>query len=419
MPKLLIDFETYCETPIQHGTYRYAANAEITLFAWAIDDAPAMVWDVTSGAPMPFDLGQALADPDCEVWAHNSMFDRTVMRSALPALCPPIQRWRDTMVQALAHSLPGALGTLCDVLGVGSDKAKDKEGKQLVMLFCKPRPATSKIRRATRDTHPAEWAKFVDYARLDVEAMREVHKRMPVWNYQGAELALWHLDQTINDRGIAVDLDLANAALEAVDAEQKVLAERTVEMTGGEVQTATQRDAMLVHMLAEYGVALPDLQMATVERRLDDPDIPEPMKDLLRVRLQASTSSTSKYKALVRASNLDSRLRGLLQYNGAARTGRWCIAEGSLVTTLGSDGLISETPIELVKADDLVWDGDAWVAHDGVVFSGVKDVISHDGILATAEHNVYTTTLSCITLAQAKEQGIPLWPGNAPIAFTD
>lgn len=322
MTRLYLDFETYSETPIQHGTFRYAATAEITLFAWAIDDDPALVWGVTEGSPMPFDLSIGLAEAD-EVWAHNVLFDRTVMRSALPAVCPPIHRWRDTMIQAYAHSLPGALGVLCDVLGVPSDKAKDKEGKQLVMLFCKPRPLTSKIRRATRDTHPAEWAKFVDYARLDVEAMRAAHKLMPMWNYQGAELALWHLDQTINDRGIAVDLDLANAALLAVDAEQALLAARTVGMTNGEVETATQRNKMLEHMLAEYGVSLPDLTMATVERRLDDPDIPTPMKDLLRVRLQASTSSTSKYKALVRASNLDGRLRGLLQFAGASRTARW------------------------------------------------------------------------------------------------
>lgn len=321
--KLWLDFETYSETPINHGTYRYAANAEITLFAWAIDEDPALVWDLTSGDPMPYDLGEALRDPGCEVWAHNSMFDRTVMCSAMPDWCPPIARWRDTMVQAMCHSLPGKLATLCDVLGIAEDKAKSKRGGQLVQLLCKPRPATSKLRRATRDTHPAEWAEFVDYARLDVEAMREIHRVLPKWNYAGEELALWHLDQLINDRGITVDLDLANAALSAVDAEKEVLADRTVDMTNGEVQTATQRNAMLEHMLAEYGVALPDLTMATVERRLDDPDIPEAMKELLRVRLQASTTSTSKYKALVRASNIDGRLRGLLQFAGASRTGRF------------------------------------------------------------------------------------------------
>ena len=321
--RLFIDLETYSETPINHGTYRYAANAEIMLFAWALDEQPAQVWDLTAGEPVPFDLESALLDPEVVVYAHNSMFDRTVMRYAMPDLCPPIERWRDTMVQALCHSLPGALGALCQVLGVPADKAKDKDGKRLIQLFCKPRPKTSKVLRATRDTHPADWAKFVAYAGDDIEAMREVERRLPKWNYRGDELALWHLDQTINDRGVAIDIELANAALAAVDAEQVVLAARTAEMTNGEVQTATQRDAMLQHLLAEYGVHLPDLQASTLERRLDDPDIPEAMKDLLRIRLQASTTSTSKYKSLVRATNLDGRLRGLLQFAGASRTMRW------------------------------------------------------------------------------------------------
>lgn len=323
MTRLWLDFETYSETPIAHGTYRYASTADIMLWAWALDDEPALVWDLTADPIMPFDLEVALADPDCEVWAHNSMFDRSVLRYAMPDRCPDRPRWRDTMVQAMCHSLPGKLETLCSVVGVSEDKSKLKRGGQLVQLFCKPRPKSMKLRRATRETHPVEWAEFVEYARLDVEAMREVHYKLPGWNYRGSELDLWHLDQQINDRGVAVDLDLANAALAAVTDEKVVLAERAKEMTNGEVEAATQRDAMLLHMLTEYGVALPDLQMSTVDRAINDPDIPEPMKDLLRVRLQASTTSTSKYKALVNAANTDGRLRGLLQFAGAGRTARW------------------------------------------------------------------------------------------------
>lgn len=319
---LYLDLETYSEVPINHGTYRYAEDAEVMLVAWAIGDGAVEVWDCTGADPMPHKLREALFDNSYLITAHNSMFDRTVLRLQW-SFDPPIERWRDTMVQAYCHSLPGSLGALCDVFGVSEDKAKAKRGKQLVQMFCKPRPKSSKVHRFTAETHPKEWAEFVDYARLDVEAMREVARKVPNWNYKGAELALWHLDQRINDRGIAVDLDLARSALAAVEEEQKVLAERTLEMTGGEVQAATQRDAMLEHMLAEYGVALPDLTGSTIERRLDDPDIPEPMKDLLRVRLQASTTSTAKYKSLMRATSRDGRLRGLLQFAGAARTARW------------------------------------------------------------------------------------------------
>ncbi|EOI2369671.1 DNA polymerase [Klebsiella aerogenes] len=317
------DLETYCEIPINNGTHAYAEGVEVMLFAWAIDDEPVSVWDLTAGEPIPSRLRKAIADPDTILYFHNSHFDRTVLRHAMPEFAPPVERWRDTMVQALAHSLPGALGALCEVLGVPQDKAKDKEGKSLIQLFCKPRPKNSKLRRATSKTHPAEWQRFVAYAGLDIEAMREVYKRLPKWNYQGAELALWHRDQRVNDRGVCMDVQLAQAAIEAVDLEQKRLAKRTQVMTDGEVQAATQRDAMIKHIVESYGVELPDMQRSTLERRIADPDLPSPVKELLAIRLQASTTSTSKYKSLMKGISSDGRLRGTLQFCGASRTGRW------------------------------------------------------------------------------------------------
>ncbi|HBZ7600706.1 TPA: DNA polymerase [Klebsiella pneumoniae] len=317
------DLETYCEIPITNGTHAYAESVEVMLFAWAIGNEPVNVWDLTAGEPIPGPLFKALTDPDTLLYFHNSHFDRTVLRHTHPRLAPPVERWRDTMVQALAHSLPGALGALCEVLGVPQDKAKDKEGKSLIQLFCKPRPKNSKLRRATSKTHPVEWQRFVAYAGLDIEAMREVYKRLPKWNYQGAELALWHRDQQINDRGVCMDVQFAQAAIEAVDLEQKQLAKRTQVMTDGEVQAATQRDAMIMHIVESYGVDLPDMQRSTLERRIADPDLPSPVKELLAIRLQASTTSTSKYKSLMKGISSDGRLRGTLQFCGASRTGRW------------------------------------------------------------------------------------------------
>ncbi|VEN62522.1 unnamed protein product [Callosobruchus maculatus] len=317
------DLETYCEIPITNGTHAYAEGVEVMLFAWAIGDEPVSVWDLTAGEPIPGRLQKAIADPDTLLYFHNSHFDRTVLRHAIPRLAPDVTRWRDTMVQALAHGLPGALGALCEVLGVPQDKAKDKEGKALIQLFCKPRPKNSKLRRATSKTHPEEWRRFVAYAGLDIEAMREVHKRLPKWNYQGAELALWHRDQRINDRGVCMDVQLAQAAIEAVDQEQKRLAKRTQVMTDGEVQAATQRDALIKHIVESYGVELPDMQRSTLERRMADPDLPSAVKELLAIRLQASTTSTSKYKSLMKGVSSDGRLRGTLQFCGASRTGRW------------------------------------------------------------------------------------------------
>lgn len=323
---LWLDLETYCEVPIKNGTHAYAEQVEITVFAWALNDGPVHVEDVASN-PLSNELCKLLNDPNVKLIAHNSHFDRTVLRHALPKMgldiVLPIERWEDTMVQALSHSLPGSLDALCEIFKIDQDKAKDKAGKQLIQLFCKPRPANQKLRRATGETHPLEWARFLDYAKNDILAMRELHKKIPKWNYRGAELALWHLDQKINDRGVCIDLDLVASAIEAVDKAQKGLAKRTVALTDGEVQAATQRDAMLKHILEAYGVSLPDMQKATLERRINDDALPLAVRELLAIRLQASTTSTAKYAALAKGVSSDGRLRGTLQFNGASRTGRW------------------------------------------------------------------------------------------------
>lgn len=316
--RLWLDLETYSDVPITHGTHAYARQAQIMLFAWALDDSPAQVWDRTSGSEMPPALYAALADARVQIWAHNSYFDRTVL-DGLWRTSP--LRWRDSMVLALMHGLPGSLGQLCDILRVPFDQAKDKEGRQLVNLFCKPRPKTSRLRRATRETHPQEWAKFVDYARLDIDAMRAVCQRLPRWN--AAEWPLWHLDQRINDRGVAIDLELVHAAIAAVEQEQKRLAARAQQVTGGQVQSATRRAEVLQHALDAYGVSLPDLQKSTLERRLQDAALPPALHELLALRLDASSTSVSKYEVLARATSEDGRLRGTLQFCGASRTGRW------------------------------------------------------------------------------------------------
>ncbi|MFV8770808.1 DNA polymerase I [Yersinia enterocolitica] len=326
---LWIDLETYSETPIRNGTHAYAADAEIMLIAWAIDNGPVSVHEFTEPKNLPAPLYTALRDENILIYAHNSQFDRTVLRTHLKSYKWPnvaardVTRWRDTMVKALAHGLPGSLSDLCDILGVEQDKAKDKAGKALIQLFCKPRAKNSAIRRATKHTHPDEWKRFIDYAGLDIEAMREIDKKLPVWNYQGNELALWHFDQRINDRGVQMDTLLAEAAVSAVEIEQKRLAVRTQDLTDNEVQAATQRDVLLKHIVEAFGVTLPDMQASTIQRRISDPDLPIELRELLAIRLQASTTSTSKYKTLLKGVSKDGRLRGTLQFCGASRTGRW------------------------------------------------------------------------------------------------
>ncbi|CAB4124635.1 DNA-directed DNA polymerase, family A, palm domain containing protein [uncultured Caudovirales phage] len=323
---LWLDTETYSECDLKaHGTHRYAEHpsTEITVAQWAVGDGEPFVADCTNGQDIRnLTVMRWLRDPRVIVYAHNSAFDRTLLRHCW-GIDVPVERWRDTMVKALAHGLPGALGKLGPILGLPEDQQKDKRGKQLIQLFCKPRPKGNKLRRATRESHPAEWSEFLEYSRQDIIAMREVDRRLPGWNYRGGELALWHLDQRINDRGFAVDLDLARGAIAATDIEKVRLKREVVEATNGLVSSASKVDQMLVFILAEYGVSLPDMRADTLRRRIEDPELPDPVKLLLNIRLEATKTSTAKYQALAKATSADGRLRNTLQFAGALRTARW------------------------------------------------------------------------------------------------
>ena len=324
MTILFCDTETYSEIPITHGSYKYAeGNMEIMLFSYAFDDKPVNLWDRTKTKQIPADLEAALKDPKImTVWHNGGGFDRVVAEKSLGIRIPP-ERIFDTMAAAYSHGFPGGLDLLCDIFNVPVSKAKDKEGKKLIQLFCKPRPEKSVIRRATRETHPLEWDRFCTYATLDIEAMRFIYNAMPKWNYTGFEKELWNLDQKINERGVKVDVEFAHAAVRAINEAQKSLSERTDDLTMGMVGAATQRDRMLEHILSAYGVDLPDMQASTLEHRLADPELPLEVKDLISIRLQASSTSTAKYAVFIRNTSSDGRLRGSLQFAGAARTRRW------------------------------------------------------------------------------------------------
>lgn len=419
---LWLDTETFNEKPISHGTYAYTESCEAMILTYGINDQKIGAVDLTTGCLLPADFVDAVTDGKVLITSHNAMFDRNVLTFAM-GIETDIKRWRCTMVQAMAHALPGGLDKLCDIFKIDADIAKDKEGKTLINLFCKPRPKNVKShRRATRETHPVEWAKFIDYAIRDTASMRAVQAKLPKWNYKGEELNLWHFDQKVNDRGFAVDLELAEAALRAVKIEQASLKQQTQDSTGydeetGEgVESATQRDSMLKHILEAHGVWLPDMKKDTLERRIEDPDLPDAVKDLLRIRLQACTTSTSKYTSLIKAATRG-RLRGSIQFDGAGRTRRACLAEGVMVSVLTLNLEILNKPIQQVLLTDKVWDGDNWVAHEGVVYSGMKEIVEHDGVLATNEHIVYLNDSTRVTMAEAKQKGATLWTGNKPTSF--
>lgn len=319
MTTLFLDTETYSECNLKRaGVYRYAQDpsTEVTLLAWAVDDEPVRVWDRTDDALPPAQLAREMAREATTVVMHNSAFDRTVLRDTGLADISA-SRIHDTMIQAYCHGLPGGLDMLCDIYKLPKDLAKMKEGRKLLLKFCKP----IKRKRVLPQDAPEEWERFMDYAGNDVAAMRELYNnKLPRWNYpDGPEYALWLRSEVMNDRGFAVDLDMAHAAMKIADDEREALNQRTSELTDGEVDAATQRDKLLEHLLEAHGVTLPDLQGSTLERRLGDPDLPEAVKEILRVRLMSSRNTAAKYVRVIDC-NVDGRLMGTTQFAGASRT---------------------------------------------------------------------------------------------------
>ena len=316
MSTLSLDTETFSDIPLKNGTYVYSERVEIILTAYAWDDNPVDVLEEFDAAQ----IQQMVDDADTIVF-HNSFFDRTMLAAC--GVIIPVEKIEDTMVTAYAHSLPGGLDQLCSVLGVAEDMAKKKTGKKLINLFCKPRPKNTKLRRATKETHPQEWAEFVEYAGFDIVSMRECRRLMPRWNLTPKERELWILDQKINDRGIKVDMDLAHAALRAAARSQKLLAARMDKLTDGKVGSATQRAKLLEHLEEEHDFSMVDMTKGSVVNTLKG-YVTDEVRELLEIRQQAAATSPAKYTVLTKAaSTRDQRLRGTLQFCGAGRTGRW------------------------------------------------------------------------------------------------
>ena len=325
-PTLYCDLETFSAKDIRAGSHAYAADpsAEVLLWGYAIDDTPAKVWDVTAG-PMPEELRQALDEvarrERRHVWQNGVMFDRVFLHYVMPEIELPLETLDDTMVMAYQAGLPGSLKELCQVFHLSADKAKDADGSRLIQIFCKPLPSTWKLDRATSKTHPEEWAKFVNYCRLDIESMREVYKKLPAFNRTPKERKLQVLDATINMRGIGVDVEFAEAAIATAERAKKDIDKQVFKLTDGRVVTAGQRDALIQFFFDKYGWQLKDMRKSELEKRMEDPDIPDEMKELIGLRLMGTKTSVQKYKRVVQGA-VDGRLRGCMQFRGASRTGR-------------------------------------------------------------------------------------------------
>lgn len=324
--RLFLDTETFSGVDLKKvGAYAYAEHptTEIMICTYAIDEGRVQTWDCTESPTMPRELRKALRRVSRKkakiVMANGLLFDRLVIREKW-GIDLPVCQIEDTMIMAFRHALPGSLDMQCQVLGVDAEHAKDKAGKALIKRFCKPTPKTYKIRRYTRETHPEEWAKFLRYAALDIIAMREVYWRIPDWGNTPKEDEILLIDQLINDRGFYVDVDLANAAIKAVQAHKEELKEEAWERFGGKL---TGNDFLPALRDLAPAFTIHNAQKSTLNDLLEDPDFPDEGKVLIEMRLGASSTASTKYNPLVNGLSADGRRRGCLQYGGAKRTLRW------------------------------------------------------------------------------------------------
>lgn len=322
MRHLNIDIETYSDVDIgKAGLYKYCESGEfeILLFAYAFDFGEVHVVDLAAGEDVPQDVLDALQDEDVIKHAYNASFEITCLNRSGIKTVPG--QWRCTMLHGLYLGYPAGLARLGDVLGLGEDKKKMTVGKSLIKYFACPCAPTSRNGGRTRNLpkHDLDkWKLFKEYNRMDVVTEMEDYRRLSAFPVPDEVQKDWLVDYEINSRGVGVDTALVRGAL-AIDAEQKAeLINRAVEITG--LSNPNSRGQLLEWINSHSSLNLENLTKDTVATiKTDDKDVQE----LLEIRKEISKNSLSKYTAIETALCSDNRVRGLLQYYGANRTGRW------------------------------------------------------------------------------------------------
>ena len=323
MTKLSIDIETYSGYDLSDvGVYKYTEHPdfEILLLAYAFDDEPVQVVDLASGEQLPERVYQAMfCSTDVELHAHNAAFERVCINAFFLANIQP-ERWHCTMIHSAMLGLPLALGAVAKVLKLSDQK--DAEGKALIKYFCMPCKPTAKNGMRTRNL-PADdlekWAKFIEYCRQDVVVEREIRKKTDWYVIPAFERELWCLDQRINDRGVLLDITFVENAIRVDSDYRDRLDVEARELTG--LENPNSRD-QLIGWLESQGVSTETLRKDDVTNLLDG-DYPEHVNRVLTIRQEMAKTSNKKYHAMLAGVCADGRFRGLFQFYGANRTGRW------------------------------------------------------------------------------------------------
>lgn len=325
MIHLSIDLETYSDVNLKKaGLYRYVQSPafEILLFAYSFDGAPTQVIDMAQGEEIPMEVIHALTDPQCLKHAYNAAIEWYCLSKYMGAQLPPAQ-WRDTMLHGLYAGYTAGLDATGRALGIPEDKQKLTTGKALIRYFCVPcKPTKANGGRTRNYPHhdPEKWELFKTYNGQDVVAEMEIERRLSVFPVPDFVQKQWETDLLINARGVAVDMDFCEGALELGETIRAQLTDEAVQLSG--LQNPNSVKQLARWLSAETGDDITTLRKETIKELLGR-DNADHVQRMLEIRQELGKTSTKKYDAIEAAVCDDGRVRGLLQFYGANRTGRW------------------------------------------------------------------------------------------------
>lgn len=321
---LSIDIETKSSVDItKAGAYRYAQSEdfEILLFACKYDEEDVQLVDLTAGESIPEWILTALMNPNVIKHAYNAAFEWYCLNTA--GYRTPLEQWNCTMIHGLYCGYTAGLDATGKAIGLPQDKQKLSTGKALIRYFCTPcKPTKSNGGRSWNlPKHaPEKWELFREYCKQDVVTENEILKRLQAFPVPEEEQRLWRMDILMNAYGVRVDTNLIAGALAIDSHSTECLTAEAFRITGlSNPNSATQ----LQQWLSGKGVDIPNLQKATVEEYLQREDLPDDARKILEIRQQLGKTSIKKYVAMDTAKGADDRVRGLTQFYGANRTGRW------------------------------------------------------------------------------------------------
>lgn len=331
-----VDIETYSSVDLAgSGVYAYteAPDFDILLIGYKFDDeAEVHVIDTLAVDrdfdPELYEFREALTDPGIIKTAFNANFERTCLAKWTGSPMPP-EEWRCTMIKALTLGLPGNLADVGIAMGLPEEKLKDPQGKALIQFFSKPCKPTRTNGQRTRNLpahDPAKWKLFIEYNRQDVVTEQEILRQLDIYKTPESEQQLWALDQHMNDNGVKLDIPMVEKIVEYDTQRRQELQEEAKVLTGLANPNSL---AQLKKWLSKQGVTMTSVTKDTIAATLQT-DIPDSVRRMLEIRTALGKTSVAKYSTMLTAVCQDHRLRGILQFYGANRSGRWA---GRLVQT--------------------------------------------------------------------------------------